>query len=938
MSFIEELKRRNVIKIGGIYCAVAFGLVQVFPALVDAFDLPKWLNPALFLSLAAGFPLTLLVAWALEMTPERLRRTPPNIASMPSQTTLSHAASAPPRASHRHPPHIHVEPFRVLSDNDNVKAIAEGIRAEIDGALVRNSAITVLSADAGNTDFVVQGAIQSAGNRLWLSFTLVECSTSTKLWAERFDRQLEDLFGLEDAIVLSVTGSIRSRIKMVLFSQLRDTEDANLSVPELLNKAAGIFHVAALERSGLAVTSLRAAVARDPDNAMAHSLLGFALFRVAEYEPLALTPHASAEMLVQANRGVALDPRSYVARTVKALVAQDVQGDFHLARQLASEALAQNGHFAPALALLAICDIHLGSADIGLSPLRNAMAAGAEDASHPRWRRELAVAHWMVGDLAAGKLLATSLCEETPEVPRNVLVLIALQAASGEIKAAQQQMTALLARYPNLTLSSARLPRIHDVAASQRFAALLQDAGLGKSLGVRYSADPARAGAQQIALIAGRAPPVKNARPDPLPTEEIRHTAKGRTRMSKQPDDNRAHAAGDWAGADPFAPDFRDNPYPALNQLRERHPVNLTPVGTWRISRHDDISAIFKKAQTSMTLADGTAPNFDPEDTRGSFLEFMLNQDGPEHVRLRRLAMQSLGHNTARQMEAEVEQSVTQAMDQALKQGGMEIVGDLAHHVPSRMMCRIMGVPLQDRDLFNEWTAARTNAFFARFLPPEVQQRTRDAGHAMADYFEVLVRERRQRLGDDLISALIRAEEQGDKLRDGELIIQAIGIIIAGYETTIGLIGNGLRAFLDHPQQLALLRADPGLIQPAVEECLRYDTPILFNWRVLKAPYELAGTVLPAQAVLWLMLASGNHDPRHFDDPDTFNIQRTNVDHLAFGGGVHFCLGSQLARMEARHAIGQFAQRTAGLEIRAGQLAWSHSFFRVLASLPVSFH
>ena len=478
MSFIEELKRRNVIKIGGVYCAVAFGLVQVFPPLVDAFDLPKWLNPSLFLSLAAGFPLTLLVAWALEMTPEGLRRTPSNVASVPSQTTLSHAAGAS-RTRHRHPPHIHVEPFRVLSDNDNVKAIAEGIRAEIDGVLVRNSAITVLSADAGNADFVVQGAIQSAGNRLWLSFTLVECSTSTKLWAERFDRQLEDLFGLQDAIVLSVTGRVRSRIKAALFSQLRDTEDANLSVPELLNKAAGIFHVAALERSGLAVASLRAVVARDPDNSMAHSMLCLALFRVAEYEPLALAPHASAEMLVQANRGVALDPRSYVARTVKALVAQDVQGDFHLARQLASEALAKNGHFAPALALLAICDIHLGSADTGLSQLRNAMAAGAEDASHPRWRRELAVAHWLVGDLAAGKQLATSLCEDTPEGPRNVLVLIALQAASGEIKAAQQQMTALLARCPHLTLGSARLPRIHDVAASQRFSALLQDAGLG---------------------------------------------------------------------------------------------------------------------------------------------------------------------------------------------------------------------------------------------------------------------------------------------------------------------------------------------------------------------------------------------------------------------------------------------------------------------------
>ncbi|MGQ0621729.1 MAG: cytochrome P450 [Panacagrimonas sp.] len=397
-------------------------------------------------------------------------------------------------------------------------------------------------------------------------------------------------------------------------------------------------------------------------------------------------------------------------------------------------------------------------------------------------------------------------------------------------------------------------------------------------------------------------------------------------------------ASGDWCGADPFAPEFRDDPYPLLHRLRERDPVNLTPVNTWRISRYDDVSAIFRKAKTSQTLADGSAPNFDPLDRRGSFLEFMLNMDGPEHVRLRRLALQSLGHNTARQMEAEVEASVTQSMDDALHRGGMEIVENLARYVPSRMMCRIMGVPLEDRDLFNEWTAARTNAFFARFLPPEVQQRTRDAGNAMADYFEALVKVRRKNLGDDLLSALIRAEEQGDKLRDGELVIQAIGIIIAGYETTIGLISNGLRAFLDHPQQLQLLRDNPALINNAVEECLRYDTPILFNWRILKEPYEVSGKRLPADAVLWMMLGSANRDPGRFPEPDRFDIERSDVDHLAFGGGVHFCLGNQLARMEARHALGQFANRTAGLRIEQGTLQWSHSFFRVMAQLPITFH
>lgn len=399
------------------------------------------------------------------------------------------------------------------------------------------------------------------------------------------------------------------------------------------------------------------------------------------------------------------------------------------------------------------------------------------------------------------------------------------------------------------------------------------------------------------------------------------------------------HPTGDWCGADPFAPDFRDNPYPALHRLRARDPVNLTPVGAWRISRYDDVADIFKNAKTSQTLSDGTAPNFDPLDKRGSFLEFMLNKDGPEHRRLRNMAMQSLGGaRMVRQMEDEVQQTVSLTMDAALAQGGMEIVEDMASLVPSRMMCHIMGVPMADRPLFNEWTAARTNAFFARFLPPEVQQRTRDAGEAMADYFEALVRERRKQPGDDLVSSLIRAEEKGDTLGDVELAVQAIGIIIAGYETTIGLISNGLRAFLDHPDQLDLLRKDPSLIRNAIEECLRYDTPILFNWRVLAEPWEASGRLLPADSVLWMMLGSANRDPERFTDPDRFDIQRQDVGHQAFGGGVHFCLGNQLARMEARHAITEFAKRTEGMEIRQGEIEWSHSFFRVMAKLPITFH
>ncbi|MEG9862994.1 MAG: cytochrome P450 [Parvularculales bacterium] len=395
---------------------------------------------------------------------------------------------------------------------------------------------------------------------------------------------------------------------------------------------------------------------------------------------------------------------------------------------------------------------------------------------------------------------------------------------------------------------------------------------------------------------------------------------------------------GNWAGADFFDPNFRDDPYPKLAQLRETEPVNLTPVGTWRISRYDDVKAIFSDAKTSMTDMHGDSPNFDPLDTKGSFLEFVLNKDGEEHRRLRKLVQKSFGAKTVKLMEDEVRKIVAASLDKALADGGMDVIPALAHEVPSRMICQIMGVPMADRQIFNEWTAARTNAFFAKFLPPDVQERTRNAGEAMEDYFRVLLAERKKDLGDDLLSSMILASEDGDRFTDDELIIQAIGVIVAGYETTIGLLGNGIRAFVENPGQLQKLRDNPDLTVNAIDECLRYDTPILFNWRVLEEPYEVSGVTLPVDAIIWQLLAAANHDPAKFDKPDRFDIEREEVAHQSFGGGPHFCLGNQLAKMEARHVFGQLAKRTQGLTLEAGEIEWSHSFFRVMASYPINFN
>jgi cytochrome P450 len=392
-----------------------------------------------------------------------------------------------------------------------------------------------------------------------------------------------------------------------------------------------------------------------------------------------------------------------------------------------------------------------------------------------------------------------------------------------------------------------------------------------------------------------------------------------------------------WAGADPFESSFRDDPYPALNRLREQHRVNLTPVGTYRVTRYQDVKDIFKDAKTSMTLANGESPNFHPADERGSFREFLLNLDDPEHIRLRKLVYKSFNNRTVRRFEVEARDIVDEALARGLSQGGMDLIADLAHLVPAQIVCRIMGIPDADRELFASWTAARTNAFFAKFLPDDVIQSLVDAGNEMADYFDDLVRERRRNLGDDLVSEMIRAEEEGDRLLDAEIVIQAIGVIVAGFETTIGLIGNGARALIEHPDQMALLRSRPELLNNCIEEALRYDTPILFNWRVLTEPYRLGDVVIPEDAVIWQMLACANRDPAQFDRPDEFLIDREDVAHQSFGGGSHFCLGNMLAKVEARAALGAFARETRPVTIEPGETTWSESFFRVLGSYPITF-
>jgi hypothetical protein len=396
-------------------------------------------------------------------------------------------------------------------------------------------------------------------------------------------------------------------------------------------------------------------------------------------------------------------------------------------------------------------------------------------------------------------------------------------------------------------------------------------------------------------------------------------------------------ADGDpWRGANPLDPAFRADPHPFLKRLRETDPVNETPIGIWRLTRYDDCVRLLTQVSTGVRLTDGSFPG-ETLIPSGGPAQFMLQQDPPNHTRLRKLVSKAFTPRAIERLRARAQAITDAQLDRVATRGAMDVIADLALPVPSTMICEMMGVPLDDRERFTEWTAQATHLLAFMLSPPDVIERGIAAAGALRGYFEELIEARRRHLTDDILSDLIRAEEAGDRLSNSELISQSVGLLIAGFETTIGLIGNGVLALLRHPDQLALLRARPELIGGAVEECLRFDGPIMLTPRFLHADAEFGGRIIPQDSQVWAILFAANRDPAQFADPDRFDITRTENPHLAFGGGTHFCLGAHLARMEAQVAIGTLVRRLRAPALVTDELEWGRSLFRVLGSLPVRF-
>lgn len=397
------------------------------------------------------------------------------------------------------------------------------------------------------------------------------------------------------------------------------------------------------------------------------------------------------------------------------------------------------------------------------------------------------------------------------------------------------------------------------------------------------------------------------------------------------PDDER------WRGWYLFDEGARDALYERCRELRESDPVNETPLGLWRLTRHRDCMRLLREVKAGMRSTEGAS--YSPrmsEQARHGRAEFMLFQDPPTHTRLRKLVSHAFTPRAIERWRPEITRIAQRCVTAMEGRGEIDVIADLALPVPSTVICEMLGVPLADRGTFTRWTAEATHAITPNPAPdPAVIAKAEAAATHLAEYFEPLIAERRARLGNDLMSILIRAEEDGDRLSPSELVSQTIGLLIAGFETTIGLIGNGIRALLLHPGELAKLRARPELIVSAVEECLRWDGPISAAIRILHEDCEFGGKRIRKDTPVLAILAAANRDPEVFADPDRFDIGRTPNEHLAFGGGAHFCLGAHLARLEGQIAIQALVQRFERLELVSHEVEWGRSLFRVPGRLPV---
>ena len=398
----------------------------------------------------------------------------------------------------------------------------------------------------------------------------------------------------------------------------------------------------------------------------------------------------------------------------------------------------------------------------------------------------------------------------------------------------------------------------------------------------------------------------------------------------------------------PLGDRYFQDPLSIFARMREESPVTsvITPEGqrAWLITRYGDVRAALADPRLSKDWRKLRTPGFEPDPTVGFLMAHMLNADPPDHTRLRRLVQKAFTPGRVAGLRPRIEAITTSLLD-AMAGGGsggggrachddgvVDLITAFAFPLPMTVICELLGIPDDDRDDFKTWSQVILSS-------TATMEEYRAAGGAMYSYFTALLADKRAAPADDLLSALITARDSGDSLDDPELLAMIFLLLVAGHETTVNLIATGTLGLLTHPSEFARLRADPALLPGAVEELLRYANPLNHATdRYAPEPFDVGGVTIPAGEPVLVVTSSANRDPARFPDPDRLDVGRDATGHVAFGHGIHYCVGAPLARLEGEIAFGSLLARFPGLSLAAdpGTLRWRpSSLIHGLETLPV---
>jgi cytochrome P450 len=401
----------------------------------------------------------------------------------------------------------------------------------------------------------------------------------------------------------------------------------------------------------------------------------------------------------------------------------------------------------------------------------------------------------------------------------------------------------------------------------------------------------------------------------------------------------------------PLDPAYLADPYPHLTEMRDADPVHESPLGIWVLFRYEDVFALLRNPSTSVEdaniegglneareqmFADLVAERGEDEERdRGS--RAILNLDPPDHTRIRKLVSKAFTGRRVEQLRPSIQAQVDAVLDRVAGAGPWDVVDELAFPLPFQVISELLGMPDGDRSAIRDWSHALTKTLDP-VISEEDMRAAFDASDAMTEYLDEVVPWKRAHPADDVLTGLVQAEEDGDRLSASELRDQIVLLFIAGHETTVNLIGNGMQALLRHPDQMRRWRDDPALDATAVDELLRYDAPVQLSRRIAMTDLEIDGHVIAPGTLVMTHLAAANRDPAKWGPTvDQVDVGRSDAgQHVSFGSGIHFCLGAALARLEGQVAMGSILRRFPDLEQAGDAVPNGRITLRGLDSLPVT--